>query len=193
MLTNRKQQLKERKRQRKERKETRNLLKTQVKDKTALTQHLDVEEGYRQRLLKQSVEVPKWREGTNTILFFSSLEEIYSPNKIPPRLWGSYMQHQLTGHAADVYLARIKPSEDVLKDFSLYKTVMLEGLGETPEAAEKEWWSMKLRSGESLDRFSIRVQMMTQRMISRCNKPEDYDYFLCLSRFLTWGFLKMYW
>ena len=48
------------------------------------------------------------------------------------------MQHQLTGRAAEVYLARIKPSEQVLKDFSLCKTVMLEGLGETPAAAEKE-------------------------------------------------------
>ena len=154
-------------------------------------QHLDIEEGYRQRLLKQSVEVPKWWEGTNTILFFSSLEEIYSSNKIPPRVCGSYMQHQMTGRAADVYLAWIKPSKDVLKDFSLCKTVMLEGVVETPEAAEKEWWNMKLRSGQSLDTFSIRIQTTTQRMISYCNKAEDYDYFLCLSRFLP-GFLKMY-
>ena len=58
---------------------------------------------------------------------------------------------------------------------------MLEGLGETPEAAENEWWNMKLRLGESLHTFSISVQTTTQRMITRCNKPEDYDYFLCLS------------
>ena len=57
MLVNQKQQ-------RNERKETQKLLKTLVKDKTTLTQHLDIEEGYRQRLLKQSVEVPKWRDGT---------------------------------------------------------------------------------------------------------------------------------
>ena len=77
-------------------------------------------------------------------------------------MWGSYMQHQLTGRAADVYLPRIEHSEEVLKDFSLCKTVMLERFGETPEAAEKEWWNMKLRSGESVDTFSIRVQTTTQ-------------------------------
>ena len=97
MLVNQKQQ-------KKERKETQKLLKTLVKDKTTLTQHLDIEEGYRQRLLKQSVELPIWREGINTIPFFSSLEEIYSSNKIPSYLWGSYMQHQLNGCAAEVYL-----------------------------------------------------------------------------------------
>ena len=91
MLVNQKQQ-------RKERKESQKLLKTLVKDNTTLTQHLDIGEGNRQRLLKQllkqSVEVPKWREG-NTILFFSSLEEIYSSNKILSHLWGSYMQHHV--------------------------------------------------------------------------------------------------
>ena len=47
-----------------------------------------------------------------------------------------------------MYLARINPSEEMINDILLCKTVILEGLVQTPEAAEKEWWNMKLRSGE---------------------------------------------
>ncbi len=147
--------------QRKERKITNKILNKLASDRTELAQHKEIEEGFRLRLLKQNVEVPKWKEGTNTMMFFSSLEEIYTANNIPSLQWGKYLQHKLSGRAAEVYLARIKPCPDIISDFKACKRAMLTGLGETVEAAERDWWLLRFRSGESLDTLSIRVQTIT--------------------------------
>ena len=58
------------------------------------------------------------------------------------------MQHQLTGHVVEKYLALIKFPNRCSKT-SLSKTVILEGLGESLAGAEKEWWAMKLMSREN--------------------------------------------
>ncbi len=169
----------------KERKITNKILNKLASDKTELAQHKEIEEGFWLRLLKQNVEVPKWKEGTNTMMFFSSLEEIYTANNIPSLQWGKYLQHQLSGRAAEVYLARIKPCPDIISDFNACKRAMLTGLGETVEAAEHDWWLLRFRSGESLDTLSIRVQTITQKMLSDCSDINDVIQFMYLSRFLS--------
>ncbi len=171
--------------QRKERKITNKILNKLASDRTELAQHKEIEEGFRLRLLKQNVEVPKWKEDTNTMMFFSSLEEIYTANNIPSLQWGKYLQHQLSGRAAEVYLARFKPCPDIISDFKACKRAMLTGLGETVEAAERDWWLLRFRSGESLDTLSIRVQTITQKMLSDCSDINDVVQFIYLSRFLS--------
>ncbi len=91
----------------------------------------------------------------------------------------------MSGRAAEVYLARIKPCPDIISDFKACKRAMLTGLGETVEAAERDWWLLRFRSGESLDTLSIRVQTITQKMLSDCSDINDVIQFMYLSRFLS--------
>ena len=97
-----------------------------------------------------SIPVPKWTEDESPWDFFSKYEQAQKHNKIARVDWGPLLQVYLSGRAQQAY-AQVDPEK--LDDFDLVKETMLRSLGDTPEEADRRWWTLRRQEGESSGAF----------------------------------------
>ena len=127
------------------------------------------------------IKVPKWSEEENPFEFFSKYEKAQRHNGVAKDQCGSLLQVYLSGSAQAAY-AQVQ--DDILDDFELVKHTMLQALGDTPEEADRRWWTLKRKSGESLGAFQLRMRATHTRRFYGIDSKEDMAEKILLSRFM---------
>ena len=130
---------------------------------------------------KPQVKAPKWTEGDQPFAFFSKLETALTHNGVDKATWGSLLPVYLTGRAE---LAFAQVDSTLLGDYEAVKECLLQSLGDTPEEADRQWWTMKRRSGEQISAFCLRLSSTGNRRFSGLVTREEIVQKVLLSRFM---------
>ena len=125
------------------------------------------------------VDVPKLRDEENPSEFFVKWEQAQGHNGMPRESWAGVLPVYLLGRAQSAY-AQIHPEHKY--DFVSVKHELCKLLGDTPDAADKKWWLLGRRGGESpgdlfqrvfsvatrrMDGFESREEMLEREILSR--------------------------
>ena len=127
------------------------------------------------------IEVPKWKEGEAPHEYFLKYEKAQSHNGVDRGQWGVLLQVFLSGAAQAAY-SQVNP--DYIEDYDLLKGVMLKALRDTPEQADRNWWSLARKAGETLSSFYIRMRAVAVRRFDGFETREALFEKVLLSRFL---------
>ena len=102
-----------------------------------------------------TIPVPKWTDEESPWDYFSKYEQAQKHNGIARADWGPLLQVYLTGRAQAAYA---QVDSEKLDDFDLVKETMLRSLGDTPEEADRRWWTLRRRRGETSGAFYLRMR-----------------------------------
>ena len=127
------------------------------------------------------VEVPKWREGEAPHEYFLKYEKAQTHNGIDRGQWGVLLPVFLSGAAQAAYS---QIDTDMLEDYERVKGVMLKTLRDTPEQADRNWWSLVRKAGETMSSFYVRMRGVAMRRFHGCDTREALFEKVLLSRFL---------
>ena len=127
------------------------------------------------------LEVPKWKEGEAPMEYFLKYEKAQSHNEVPKVKWGVLLQVFLSGSAQAAY-TQIDPG--LVNDYDLVKSTMLKALRDTPEQADRNWWSIARKQGETMSAFQIRLKGVATRRFQGCETREALFEKVVLSRLL---------
>ena len=131
---------------------------------------------------RSQVKIPKWSDGEIPSAYFTKLEKALTLNGVPRSEWGQNIHVHLSGRAQDA-LAQVPLIS--IDDYDVIKDTILDALGDTPDSADRSWWSMMRKSGEDACAFYLRIRacgiMRLQGLISK----EEILEKLVLSRFLS--------
>ena len=130
---------------------------------------------------RPQVKVPKWTEGDQPFAFFSKLETALTHNGVDKAAWGRLLPVYLSGRAE---LAFAQVDSTLLGDYEAVKECLLQSLGDTPEEADRQWWTMKRRSGEQISAFCLRLSSTGIRRFSGLVTREEIVQKVLLSRFM---------
>ena len=130
---------------------------------------------------KVRVDVPKWKEGEAPHEYFQKYETAQEHNGVDRREWGVLLQVYLSGTAQAAY-SQVNP--DHYRDYDNLKGVMLRALRDTPEQADRNWWSLSRKAGETLNAFQIRMRTVANRRFDGYESREALFEKVLLSRFL---------
>ena len=130
---------------------------------------------------RPQVTVPKWTEGDQPFAFFSKLETALTHNGVDKAAWGRLLPVYLSGRAE---LAFAQVDSTLLGDYEAVKECLLQSLGDTPEEADRQWWTMKRRSGEQISAFCLRLSSTGIRRFSGLVTREEIVQKVLLSRFM---------
>lgn len=129
------------------------------------------------------MEVPKYQDGTSTQQFFLAYEKSMLCHRVPKTEWAQYLHSYLQGRALHIYTTDI--TSDMLSDYDRCVSTIAAGLGETPELAATEWWSMTKKQGESASAYCTRL-LFTNRLRSEAYKTRvEILQFDALSKFMN--------
>ena len=127
------------------------------------------------------LEVPKWKEGEAPMDYFLKYEKAQAHNEVPKEKWGVLLQVFLSGSAQAAY-TQIDPV--LVDDYDLVKSTMLKVLRDTPEQADRNWWSLARKQGETMSAFQIRLKGVATRRFQGCETREALFEKVVLSRLL---------
>ena len=130
---------------------------------------------------RPQVKVPQWTEGDQPFAFFSKLETALTHNGVDKAAWGRLLPVYLSGRAE---LAFAQVDSTLLGDYEAVKECLLQSLGDTPEEADRQWWTMKRRSGEQISAFCLRLSSTGIRRFSGLVTREEIVQKVLLSRFM---------
>ena len=91
------------------------------------------------------------------------------------------LQVYLSGRAQAAYA---QGNEETLGDYDAVKDTMLQSLGDTPEEADRSWWTLRRRSSESIGSFYLRMRSTGSRRFHGLETKEEVIEKVLLSRFL---------
>ena len=74
--------------------------------------------------------------------------------------WGSLLRVYLSGKAQASFS---QVSDDILGNYALVKEGLLRSLGDTPDSADRRWWTINRHSGEEPGAFYLRVRALGLR------------------------------
>ena len=127
------------------------------------------------------VEVPKWKEGEAPHDYFSKYEKAQSHNEVPKAKWGVLLHVFLSGTAQAAY-GQVNINH--LDDYERVKHTMLKALRDTPEQADRNWWMLGRKAGESMGVFYLRMRAVAVRRFDGLTTREEIFEKVLLSRFL---------
>ena len=131
---------------------------------------------------RAQVKIPKWSDGEIPSAYFTKLEKALTLNGVPRSEWGQNIHVHLSGRAQDA-LAQVPLLS--IDDYDVIKDTILDALGDTPDSADRSWWSMVRKSGEDACAFYLRIRACgIMRMQGLISKEEILEK-LVLSRFLS--------
>ena len=128
------------------------------------------------------VKLPLWSEDETPSNFFSKLEKALTLNGVPRSQWGQNVHVQLAGSAQNA-LAQVPL--DSIEDYDIIKTTLLEALGDTPDFADRNWWSITRKPGEDVYAFYLRIRACGILRIQGLTSRDEILEKLVLSRFLS--------
>ena len=131
---------------------------------------------------RAQVKVPLWSEDESPTNFFSKVEKALTLNGVPRSQWGQNIHVQLTGRAQDA-LAQVPLVS--IEDYDVIKTTVLDALGDTPEFADRGWWSLSRKTGEDAYEFYLRIRACCILRLQGLSTKEEILEKLVLSRFLS--------
>ena len=134
------------------------------------------------RPLLTRVDIPKWTEGESPSDFFGKYEQALSHNGVERSKWGSLLQVYISG-SAQASFRQLNPA--VLADYDQVKKEMLESLGDTPDGADKRWFSLNRQKGENHRALFRRVHNTGFRRMDGLETKEACCNKMILSKFLT--------
>ena len=129
-----------------------------------------------------TIPVPKWTDEESPWDYFSKYEQAQKHNAVPRAEWGPLLQVYLAGKAQ---LAFAQVDSEKLDDFYLVKETMLRSLGDTPEEADRRWWTLRRRKGETSGAFYLRMRSTANRRFFGILTRDDMFNKVLLSRFMA--------
>ena len=87
--------------------------------------------------------------------------------------------------AGKAQLAFAQVDSEKLDDFDLVKETMLRSLGDTPEEADRRWWTLRRRKGETSGAFYLRMRSTANRRFLGILTRDDMFNKVLLSRFMA--------
>ena len=132
--------------------------------------------------LQTRVDIPKWVEGESPSDFFGKYEQALAHNGVDKSKWGSLLQVYISG-SAQASFKQINPV--LLKDYDQVKQEMLESLGDTPDGADKRWFTLSRQRGESHRALFRRVHNTGFRRMDGLESKDECCNRMILSKFLT--------
>ena len=129
-----------------------------------------------------TIPVPKWTDEESPWDYFSKYEQAQKHNAVPRAEWGPLLQVYLAGKAQ---LAFAQVDSEKLDDFDLVKETMLRSLGDTPEEADRRWWTLRRRKGETSGAFYLRMRSTANRRFLGILTRDDMFNKVLLSRFMA--------
>ena len=129
---------------------------------------------------KSKVDVPKWNESESPSEYLQKYELAQVHNGVDKVEWGLLLQIYLTGSAQAAYNL-LDPM--LFRDYDALKMQLLVDLRDTPEQADRRWWSMS-KGKESFNAFLVRMRTTANRRFEGCLSKEDMLEKILLSRFL---------
>ena len=130
---------------------------------------------------KIRVDVPKWSESEVPHEFLSKYEIAQVHNGVEKGEWGLLLQVYLSGTAQAAY-NQLEPA--LYRDYDLLKEKLLKALKDTPEQADRKWWALAKRHGESFGAFLVRMRSTANRRFEGCETRAELLEKVILSRFL---------
>ena len=130
----------------------------------------------------KTIPVPKWTDEESPWDYFSKYEQAQKHNAVPRAEWGPLLQVYLAGKAQ---LAFAQVDSEKLDDFDLVKETMLRSLGDTPEEADRRWWTLRRRKGETSGAFYLRMRSTANRRFFGILTRDDMFNKVLLSRFMA--------
>ena len=88
---------------------------------------------------RSQVKIPKWSDGEIPSAYFTKLEKALTLNGVPRSEWGQNIHVHLSGRAQDA-LAQVPLIS--IDDYDVIKDTILDALGDTPDSADRSWWSV---------------------------------------------------
>ena len=131
---------------------------------------------------RAQVKVPIWSDDESPTTYFSKLEKAFTLNGVPRSQWGQSVHVHLTGEAQDA-LAQVPLVS--LEDYDVIKATVLDALGDTPEYADRGWWSLSRKSGEDACAFYLRIRACGILRLQGLTSKDEILEKLVLSRFLS--------
>ena len=113
--------------------------------------------------------------------YFLKYEKAQSHNEIPREKWGVLLHVFLSGTAQAAY-GQVNPEH--LDDYERVKGSMLRSLRDTPEQADRNWWMLSRKAGESMGSFYLRMRAVAVRRFDGYLTREAIFEKVLLSRFL---------
>ena len=130
---------------------------------------------------KVKIEVPRWQEGESMHEYLLKYEKAQTNNGVDKRQWGVLLQVFLSGSAQAAY-TQIDP--ELVDDYDSVKGMMLKVMRDTPEQADRNWWSLARKQGETMSAFQIRLKGVATRRFQGCDTREALFDKVVLSRLL---------
>ena len=127
------------------------------------------------------IDVPKWTENEVPHEFLSKYEIAQVHNGVDKAEWGLLLQVYLSGTAQAAY-ALLDPA--LYRDYDLLKEQLLKDLRDTPEQADRRWWSLAKKQNETFGAFLVRMKSTANRRFQGCLIREELLEKVILSKFL---------
>ena len=127
------------------------------------------------------IDVPKWTENEVPHEFLSKYEIAQVHNGVDKAEWGLLLQVYLSGTAQAAY-ALLDPA--LYRDYDLLKEQLLKDLRDTPEQADRRWWSLAKKQNETFGAFLVRMKSTANRRFQGCLTREELLEKVILSKFL---------
>ena len=129
-----------------------------------------------------TIPVPKWSGEETPWDYFSKYEQAQKHNGVSKADWGPLLQVYLAGKAQAAYV-QVDPTK--LADYDLVKETMLRALWDTPEDADRTWWTLRRRKGEVIGAFYLRMRATAIRRFFGISTREAMFDKVLLSRFMA--------
>ena len=129
-----------------------------------------------------TIPVPRWSGEETPWDYFSKYEQAQKHNGVSRADWGPLLQVYLSGRAQAAYV-QVDPTK--LADYELVKETMLRALGDTPEDADRTWWTLRRKKGESIGAFYLRMRSTAIRRFFGISTREAMFDKVLLSRFMA--------
>ena len=128
------------------------------------------------------IKPPRWSDDEIPSEYFKKFEKAMEHNGTKVEEWGSLLRVYLSGKAQTSFS---QVSDDILGNYALVKESLLRSLGDTPDSADRRWWTINRHSGEEPGAFYLRVRALGLRRVDGLKTREDVVEKTILSLFLS--------
>ena len=103
---------------------------------------------------RSKIKVPKWCDNETPHDYFAKYEQAMSHNGEPVSQWGPLLPVYLSGKAQGAFK---EIPDELLHDYNVVKTALLNSLGDTLSNADCRWWTLAHQPGEMCNSHYLRV------------------------------------
>ena len=128
------------------------------------------------------IKLTHWSDEDILSEFFKKYEKAMEHNRHDKREWGPLLPVYLTGRAQAAFT---QVAEDGLVNWEVVKKCMLESLGNTPNFADRRWWSLSRLPNEDIGTLYLRIRFMGLRRLDCLKTREEVIEHTILSRFMS--------